>query len=149
MELGSSDAKTWNLRALAQRCLKNYSAAIADLTEAVTKEPDNVDFFFNRSQCYQETGEHELATAGGYMYVCVCVCVYVCIRVHTYVAFCSRCFHVISCTQCYETVCVRVRVRVRIYMCACACVYQHICFCVCVHTHTTHLLMHELATDVV
>jgi len=29
----------------------------------VSKEPDNVDFFFNRSQCYQETGEHELATA--------------------------------------------------------------------------------------
>jgi len=63
VELGSTDAKTWNLRALAQRCLKNYPAAIADLTEAVSKEPNNVDFFFNRSQCYQETGEHELATA--------------------------------------------------------------------------------------
>ena len=55
--IGSTDARTWNLRALAQRCLKNYAAAIADLTQAVAKEPENVDFYFNRSQCYQETGE--------------------------------------------------------------------------------------------
>ena len=48
VELGSTDAKTWNLRALAQRCLKNSPAAIADLSAAVQKEPENVDFYFNR-----------------------------------------------------------------------------------------------------
>jgi len=62
IELGSKDPKTWNLRALAQRCLKNYEEAILDLTEAIAMDPANVDFVFNRSQCYQETGEYDKAT---------------------------------------------------------------------------------------
>lgn len=55
LDKGYNEACVYNARATAMRCLQRHDEALDDLGKAVSMEPDNVEFLFNRSQTLMDT----------------------------------------------------------------------------------------------
>ena len=54
MKVGYVEACVYNGIAMTLRCIGSHEEAIENLAEAVRRDPNNVDFLCNRSQCLMD-----------------------------------------------------------------------------------------------